>query len=196
MRTLKKLIERQNDNHNPPVTVAFLGDSVTQGCFEVYKKNETSIETVFDKSAAYHRYFEKIFDLLTPKAPVNIINAGVSGSTAGAGLKRIEEFVLSHKPDLTVVAFGLNDCKYGAEGLDSYLDSLSKIFDQLYVCGSEIIFLTPNMMCTALSPHITDPVVMSVAEKCMNNQNNGNLDMYIDAARELCKEKGVPVCEG
>lgn len=51
------------------------------------------------------------------------------------------------------------------------------------------------MMCTALSPHITDPVVMSVAEKCMNNQNNGNLDMYIDAARELCKEKGVPVCD-
>lgn len=80
MRTLKKLIERQYDNHNPPVTVAFLGDSVTQGCFEVYKKNETSIETVFDKSAAYHRYFEMIFDLLTPKAPVNIINAGVSGS--------------------------------------------------------------------------------------------------------------------
>jgi lysophospholipase L1-like esterase len=195
MKTLKKIIERQKDNHNPPVTVAFLGDSVTQGCFEVYKKSETTIETVFDKSAAYHRYFEMIFDVLCPKAPVNIINAGVSGSNAKAGLQRLDEFVISHKPDLTVVCFGLNDCKNGIEGISTYVDSLSAIFDNLTSAGSEIIFMTPNMMCCTISPHITDAVTKEIAEMCMDNQNKGMLDAYIDAARALCKEKGIPVCD-
>ena len=50
MKIVEKIVEKQNSNSTcPGVTVAFLGDSVTQGCFEIYKKTETQIETVFDK---------------------------------------------------------------------------------------------------------------------------------------------------
>ena len=39
MNIFAKMTQKANDNyHQEGVTIAFLGDSVTQGCFEVYKK--------------------------------------------------------------------------------------------------------------------------------------------------------------
>lgn len=39
MKIMNRIHEKANDNANKPgVTIAFLGDSVTQGCFELYKK--------------------------------------------------------------------------------------------------------------------------------------------------------------
>ena len=90
-------------------TIAFLGDSVTQGCFECYRLSEGDIQTIFDKDHAYHRYIDRILSMLYPNVPLNIINAGISGDNAAGGLERLSRDVLCHKPDLTVVCFGLND---------------------------------------------------------------------------------------
>ena len=195
MRILEKIIKRQNDNHNAPVTIAFLGDSVTQGCFEIYTKNDGKIETVFDKNSAYHKYFAEIFAVLCPNVPINIINAGVSGASATFGLENLEEFVLRRNPDLTVVCFGLNDSTRGEEKLNLYINSLSEIFDRLRECGSEIIFMTPNMMCTEISRHITDEIIKSCAERIREYQVNGSLDLYVEAAKELCEKKGIVVSD-
>ena len=190
MKFIDKIIKRQNDNkNNTGVTVAFLGDSVTQGCFEVYRKTETTLETVFDKKYAYHKYFAEIFEVLCPNVPVNIINAGISGATAPHSLNMIDELVLKHNPDLTVVCFGLNDSAAGIEKVYDYINGLSGIFDKLEKNGSEIIFMTPNMACTELSPHLTDVMLREVAERWCEYQNDGILDFYIKAALELCKEK-------
>ena len=44
MNIMKLLAEKAKDNWNAgPVTIAFLGDSVTQGCFEVYEKSKGEI---------------------------------------------------------------------------------------------------------------------------------------------------------
>ena len=195
MRFIEKIANRQKDKHNPPITVAFLGDSVTQGCFEIYRKNIGGVETVFDPSSAYHRYFAEIFETLCPNVPINIINAGVSGASAPFGLASIEEFVLCHKPDLTVVCYGLNDAAKGVEELKLYIDSLSLIFDRLSECGSEIIFMTPNSYCTEISTQISEPDILAIAKRCLEKQLDGTLDAYIDAARALCKEKGIPVSD-
>lgn len=57
MEIMKKIAAKAKNNANEAsVTIAFLGDSITQGCFEVYKPTETTIETVFDKNSAYHTY--------------------------------------------------------------------------------------------------------------------------------------------
>ena len=81
LKISEKLCEKAKDNFNaPPVTIASLGDSVTQGCFEIRKKGN-GIETVHDKNNAYHAHLSKILALLYPTVPVNIINAGVSGIT-------------------------------------------------------------------------------------------------------------------
>ena len=59
------------------VTVAFLGDSVTQGCFEVYKKSENEIETVYDTKCAYSVKFKEFLNFLYPDMIIHILNAGV-----------------------------------------------------------------------------------------------------------------------
>jgi hypothetical protein len=42
---------------------------------------------------------------------VVVLNAGISGNTAGDGLSRLERDVLSRDPDLVLISFGLNDMK-------------------------------------------------------------------------------------
>ena len=48
MNILKKIRAKQADLFAPPVAIAFLGDSVTQGCFEVYLTSEGAVQTVFE----------------------------------------------------------------------------------------------------------------------------------------------------
>ena len=196
MNIMKLLAEKAKDNWNArPVTIAFLGDSVTQGCFEIYKKNETEIETVFDKNNAYHTDVAKILAVLFPSVQVNIFNAGISGDNAPHALERMEQDVLCHHPDLTVVCFGLNDCGNGVEKVEQYAQALRGIFEKLRQAGSEIIFMTPNMMNPTVSCHLTDPLMRSIAEDTMRRQNGGVLECYLENARKVCREYGVTLCD-
>ena len=61
----------------------------------------------------------KIFSVLFPNVPLNIINAGISGNNSTDGLNRLERDVIAYKPDLTVVCFGLNDNWKGADGIEA-----------------------------------------------------------------------------
>ena len=50
MRIIQKVAAKQSDIWNmPPVTIAFLGDSVTQGCFDVFTTESNQINTVFQQ---------------------------------------------------------------------------------------------------------------------------------------------------
>lgn len=196
MNVMKLMAKKAADVWNErPVTIAFLGDSVTQGCFEIYNKSENEIETVFDKNYAYHNYVAKILSVVFPNVPVNIINAGLSGDFTGHALKRIKQDVISHNPDLTVVCFGLNDSSFGLEGVEKYKNDLKKIFEELRKINSEIIFMTPNMMNTYVSCRITDPYSRQVAEDTMQRQNGGVYEAYVNGAREVCRECNVVVCD-
>ena len=196
MKIIEKIAAKGRDRQGQPTpTIAFLGDSVTQGCFEVYYKNDGNLETVFDKSHAYHKYLYDILTVLFPEAPVNIINAGISGDNAPRGAERLERDVLSHHPDLTVVCFGLNDCGKEWEGIPRYTAALRDIFTRLKAAGSEVIFMTPNMMNTRVSAHLSDPDFIAIAEGCAAMQNDGVFDAHIDAAKALCARMGIPVCD-
>ena len=48
MKIIEKInAKNKNIYENNPVTIAFLGDSVTQGCFECYLTSPTTLDTVF-----------------------------------------------------------------------------------------------------------------------------------------------------
>lgn len=193
MKIAEKLAGKLRNNWDEPgVTLAFLGDSVTQGCFEVYSKLDGSIETVFDQNHAYHRYVQRILSTLYPNVPINVINAGISGSNAAHGEQRVEAQVIRHRPDLTVVSFGLND-SCGGE-LPRYEASLRRIFCKLREAGSEIVFMTPNMMATEISPHLQKQFY-PVADGIIQTQNAGTLERFLDAAKAVCAEMDVPVCD-
>ncbi len=196
MKILEKFQRRAQDNMDGgPVVIAFLGDSVTQGCFELYITPDGNMETVFDKEHAYHRDLDRMLSVLYPTVPVSIINAGISGDRAPHGLQRLERDVLRFGPDLAVVCFGLNDCTAGMEGLDTYVSALEGIFEALQAAGTEVIFMTPNMMNTYVSREIADDTIRTVAEGICLLQNQGVLDSYLDAARQLCRNRGIPVCD-
>lgn len=52
---------------------------------------------------------ERFVNLLADRFGCTVINAGVPGNTTGQGLARFESDVLAHRPELCVIAFGMND---------------------------------------------------------------------------------------
>ena len=196
MNILNKLSEScaHPDTKSAPV-IAFVGDSVTQGCFECFVNERGQVGTIFDSQNAYHSCLEKLLAHLFTETPVTIVNAGISGTTARRTVKRLERDVLYHKPDLTIVSFGLNDCLGGKENLESYADSLKTIFTELQKAGSEVIFMTENMMATRVSYKLKEEGLVNQAKVCIEAQNSGLLDMSFEKGKEVAKECGVPVCD-
>lgn len=196
MEIIRKISQKSADLRGQPVPViAFLGDSVTQGCFEVYFKENGEIETVYDEVNGYVSCVSTILKTLFPNVPVAIVNAGISGDNAVNGALRTARDVLRVKPDLTVVCFGLNDCNNGKEGIGAYCKGLRDIFSQLKEAGSEVIFMTPNMMNTRVSCHIQEPGITEIAEGTGKLQRDGMLDMYVAEGLKVAEECNVTVCD-
>lgn len=189
---LKKKMEDNSGTRTP--VIAFLGDSVTQGIFEVYQRDD-KMEVVFDSPSAYSEKVKEILALLYPKAPVAVMNAGVNGSSAPAGYERLKRDVLVFHPDLLVVCFGLNDSNREKEGIDIYKEALRNIFVTAREAGIETIFMTPNMMNTNSSRVSTGDILEPLAEIFARRQKEGVFDAYMDAAREVCREEQVILCD-
>ena len=185
----------RNINGEKSVTIAFLGDSVTQGCFEIFSLPNGGIDTVYEPTSSFSARLREILAILYPSAQVNIINSGISGDSAKGGLARLERDVLRFSPDLTVVSYGLNDCSGGMATIPEYLSNLGKIFDRLAECGSEIIFLTQNFYNTGISPHLKEEKELEIAKTFAALQSEGVLKAAFDGAKKLCAEKKIKVCD-
>ena len=195
MELLNKFtLKQENYAQSRQPSIAFLGDSVTHGCFEIFIR-EGKIETAVRTHQAYHEKLRTIFSSLYPDVPLCIINAGVSGDCAATGLDRLQRDVLSYNPDLVVVCYGLNDAMQGKEGLKRYTDSLEKIFLTIKQSGKDVIFMTPNMRTDKISQPFEDKTLAGAAESVVKNETEGWLDTYLDKARELCLNLGVTVCD-
>ena len=90
MKIIEKIAKKSADIYGAkPVTIAFLGDSVTQGCFECFF-DEVGVQTVFDAQSGYAQRVKEILNTLYPNAQINIINSGISGDNAVNGNNRFE----------------------------------------------------------------------------------------------------------
>lgn len=80
-----------------PLTVAFLGGSITQG----------SLSSTPELCYAYltYEWWKEQF----PKSEITYVNAGIGGTTSHLGTGRVDEEVLSYKPDFVIVEFSVND---------------------------------------------------------------------------------------
>lgn len=190
-------IRRKSANSNAvgAITIAFLGDSVTQGCFETYVDEAKQIQPVYDSESGYANDLKKVLSFLFPSVPVNVVNAGISGNDAVQAHERIQRDVIAHTPDLTVVCLGLNDSTHGMDGIPTYCDVLCAIFDSLQEHGTEIIFMTPNTMNSMVSAFIHSEEEKAVAVQTAQIQNAGILEAYLKAAKRICHEKRIPVCD-
>ena len=194
MKIIEKLAKKNNDIFNAePVTIAFLGDSVTQGCFECFINEEGNVDTVFDRKSAYSSRLCEILQILYPRAHVNIINAGISGDNAINGLDRYERDVGKFNPDLVVVAFALNDSGRGREGLEDYTRAVGCIIDKVKKSGAECIILTPNFKQQKSSCHISDPILKKISEDI--DAGCEILKLYVEAEKKVAINKGVKICD-
>lgn len=196
MKVTKLLSEKNLDFPSyKPVTAVFLGDSITHGSFEIYKGHDCQIDGTYDYEEVYHNKLKKMLSVLFKNAPLNVINAGICGGSAPQGFARIERDVLPYSPDLAVVCFGLNDSGGGLNNLNTYSEALTGIFRKLKDNNIETIFMTPNMMNTYVSPLLTDQLFRKIAESTAEIQNNGTMDSYMKAAKDVCTEEGIRVCD-
>ena len=195
MKFIEKIRKKQADIHSErqPV-IAFLGDSVTHGCFDLYMKNG-NIETHTYMEKGYHEKVKKILGMLYPTVPVTMVNAGISGDSAPCGLKRMDRDVLSYQPDLVVVCYGLNDAMGGEDGVQAYTEALRQIFQKIKAVGSEGIFLTPNVRSNSLNVLFDQKQLNDCAQRVIDNENAGMLSRYLNAARVLCEEENVILCD-
>ena len=169
-------------------TVAFLGDSLTHGCFE----SREGMPGICDTEHAYPALFKKKCSMIRPFNPINIINAGVGGQTAAQGLARIERDVIDKKPDLVVVCFGLNDALYEEE---IYYESLNAIFRRLREANLETVFMTQSMLNKYISKELQPGELLDFAHTTMEIQLSGKIDRMLDRAIEIANECGVLVAD-
>ena len=165
-----------------PINIVILGDSVSHASF-----------------LEYHNYDAVYWNVLRNKlyevrnyVPINMICASIGGTTAKQALPRLESQVLCHKADLVIVCFGLNDVN---GSLEDYLDSLREIFSRCKAAGSDVIFLSPNMLNTSVDPVVTPAQYFEYAHKTAEMQNSGKMDTYIYSAMDLAREMGITVCD-
>ena len=177
----KIYMDRAGLEENGPITIVAFGDSVTHGAL----LTENNYETV------YWNRLRKKLNAVRDYVPVNVIDAGIGGITAKGSLARMDKQVLKHEPDLIIVCFGLNDVNGSLEG---YLSSMGEIFDRSLASGADVIFMTPNMLNTRVADD-TPQRWWDYAHKTAEMQNEGKMDLYIESAVKLAKEKGVTVCD-
>lgn len=79
------------------LVIGYLGGSITMG----------SVATVQEKCYAYlsHLWWKEKF----PKAQVEFVNAGIGATTSQFAVARVEEDLLSYKPDVVFIEFTVND---------------------------------------------------------------------------------------
>lgn len=181
-----KLLEKLNMDidgliENGPATIVVLGDSVTHGALRGYNNYET----------VYWNLLKQKLNALRDYIPVNVINAGIGGTTVQQALPRLERDVLSHHPDLVIVCFGLNDVNFP---LEDYLGGLREVFSRCKGAGIDTIFLTPNMLNTYVAEGTAEQH-LEYAAVTADMQLSGKMDRYIYSAIDLANSMGIPVCD-
>jgi len=164
-----------------PITIVAFGDSVTHGAL----LNEINYETV------YWNLLKKKLNAYREYIPVNVICAGIGGITAKDSLGRVDKQVISHNPDLVIVCFGLNDVN---GELEDFINALEEIFRKCKKSGSDVIFMTPNMLNTRVIDGTAEQHI-EYAHKTAEMQNGGRMDLFMNSAVELAKKMGVDVCD-
>ena len=109
----------------------------------------------------YYGFFIDLYHYTRyPKLKFTSYNCGISGNTAQDVLNRMDEDILTHKPNTATIKLGMNDVNIGLyhagetsedtlalrkTAIETYRKNLSLIADQLIASGCQTLFLTPTI---------------------------------------------------
>jgi lysophospholipase L1-like esterase len=103
--------------------------------------------------------------------------------------------LLTYRPDLTVICYGLNDCGGGDDGIPEYKSNLTAIVRKALDAGSEAIVMTPSPICTRVHTQLRGEALRQLAADLAGRFADGTFGRYMDAARKAAEETGVPLCD-
>jgi lysophospholipase L1-like esterase len=90
-----------------------------------------------------------------PHAVINVIVTAIGGENSESGAKRFSDDVLSHRPDMVAIDYGLND---RGIGLQRARKSWRKMIEEAQSRDIKIILLTPTADLTAKLDDLQDPL--------------------------------------
>ncbi len=173
-------------NGDRPVTLVAFGDSVTAGY---------TASGVLEHENVYHARLRRMLHNAFPLLIVNVINAGVAGGNAPPSLKRFDRDVLCHKPDVLLIAFGLNDAHRYEEGMSAFKDALTQFVTLARAAGTRWpVLITPPLMAGADNIRVSDTDRRHVPA-ILKATNSGSLDNYAQAVRDIGTQTGTPVAD-
>ena len=80
-----------------PVTLAYLGGSITQGSLS------SAPDTCY--AALTTKWWKKQY----PETEFTYVNGGIGGTTSQFGVSRVESDILTYQPDFVIIEFSVND---------------------------------------------------------------------------------------
>jgi lysophospholipase L1-like esterase len=149
-----------------PKRIVFFGDSITQAGV---------------KGNGYINLLKKSLD----STKYQLIGAGIGGNKVYDLYLRIEDDVISKKPDLVVIYVGINDVwhKLGARtgtDYDKYLKFYQAIINKIQATGSKVVLCTPSVI---------------GEKKEGTNEADADLAKYSDGIRALAAKNNLPICD-
>jgi acyl-CoA thioesterase-1 len=131
-----------------PMKIVAFGDSITAG------GEASQPELIF-----WRRWADKL-QRKYPQSPVIAVNGATGGDTTANGLQRLQTKVLDEKPDLVLIAFGMNDHNVGSVPIPQFEENLKEMIGSIRkATGAEIILLSafpPNPKWKFGSHHMAD----------------------------------------
>lgn len=143
--------------------LVFLGDSIS----------EQKIHT---------RYVMNYFTLRYPGLQVSFTNAGVGGCSSLGGLARLHRDVLSQKPSVVTICYGMNDGRYvnfDAGRFDNFMRGMAGLVAELKKANVRVVLLGPGSV---------DP---ERREMLKGVDYNDTLSRYSKAVKELAAKEKV-----
>ena len=149
-----------------PTRVVFFGDSITQAGV---------------KPGGYIDLLQKML----PADKFELMGAGIGGNKIYDLYLRMDEDVLTKKPDMVVVWVGVNDVwhksSYGTgTDPDKFVKFYEAVIKKLQAANARVVLVTPA----------------TIGEKTdFSNQQDGDLNLYSQLIRDLAKQYNLPVVD-
>lgn len=181
----QRMAEKVAMPSSPPVLMAHLGDSFTQGYFE---------KGVLDAPASWPHQLWLVMSARHPAVTFASMNFGVGGESIAGGRARLPQ-VLPHRPDFVTVGFGLNDATAGLGGLAQFKTDFDFVLNTLLETGfCDVLPLTPTPMVSRENNRVhPEHRAMGLVEKFIALVKDGVVEAYTDAIRESASRLKLPL---
>jgi lysophospholipase L1-like esterase len=137
---------------NRTVNIVCHGHSVPAGYYAT---------PVVDTFNAYPLLLHKGLSKAFPYAVINVIVTAIGGEQSESGAERFDRDVLSHRPDVVTIDYGLND---RGIGLERAKKAWSTMIEKAQKAGVKVILLTPTGDFRAKFGDPNDPLSQHAAQ--------------------------------